>query len=64
MDMEIQSRVNMPDRVRTFYRKWSVLSLIFAVLAVPAATAGCAGTVMDKDQMDKDQMDKDQMDNK
>ena len=54
----------MPDRVRTFYRKWSVLSLIFAVLAVPAATAGCAGNVTDKDQTDKDQTDKDQMDNK
>ena len=55
--MEIQSRVNMPDRVRTFYRKWSVLSLIFAVLSIPAATAGWAGNVTDKDQTDKDQMD-------
>ena len=55
--MEIQSRVNMPDRVRTFYRKGSVLALIFAVLSIPAATAGCAGNVTDKDQTDKDQMD-------
>lgn len=40
--MDTQNRVNMRNRVRTFYRKWSVLSLIFAVLAISAATAGCA----------------------
>lgn len=54
----------MPDRVRTFYRKWSVLSLIFGVLAVPAATVGCAGNVPDNDQAEKDQTEKDQTDNK
>lgn len=40
--MDTRNRVNIQNKARTLYRKWSVLLLIFAVV-VSAATAGCAG---------------------
>ena len=40
--MDTRNRVNIQNKARTLYRKWSVLLLIFAVV-VSAATVGCAG---------------------